>query len=299
MFSLIQTSNRMAMWRLFWDRRVMAPEDYQFIIPEVTYSLLGILSLLVIWQYYQNQVLAGRIRVVDFWDISGIRLFLHASTLDGRTCQACREAHGTVFAPSLATKKHFSTLRHPCMNPGGCRCLIVGLYGGWPEAQTVVKTLRRATGKKLLKLDGHEFLALFEGPWHQSITSAGDRLTIHLVEGLRLDQTDPEGAIFRYRCVIDQARGARDLYLLVPAYTRLVDSLARLNRHEEALAVIQQFEQQFPRNKRAFYYPSDYQRRTMTIRKRGLESFIQENRSKRSMRRDRYPEDSFPVGASA
>lgn len=243
-----------------------------FVIPEVLYSLMAILGLLLVWQYHQKQVLAGRIYAIDFWDVTGIRMFLHATTWDGRSCAICREANGTVFLPSLATKKNFSTLAHPCTNALGCRCLIVGLYGGWPEAAQLLERLRRQGRKTPLKLTDKELLALFDGPWHQSITSAGDRLTINMLEGMRVERKDPEGSAVRYRYVIDQAKGARDVRLVAPAFMRLAEVLEHLGRHEEAVEVIESFERRFPRNKRAFYFPSDAQRRVMATRKLRLQA---------------------------
>ena len=78
------------------------------VIPEVVIYLLGVLALLILWQYHHIQTLSGRIYAVDFWDVSGIRMFMHATATDGNACKACREANGRVFLPSLATKKNFS-----------------------------------------------------------------------------------------------------------------------------------------------------------------------------------------------
>lgn len=245
---------------------------HYLVVPEVLYSLLALLGLLLVWQYHEKQVLAGRIYAIDFWDVTGIRMFLHATTWDGRSCPVCRQANGTVFLPSLATKKNFSTLAHPCTNSLGCRCLIVGLYGGWPEAAKLLERLRRQGRKTPLKLTDQELLALFDGPWHQSITSAGDRLTINMLDGMRLERKDPEGSVVRYRYVIDQARGARDIRLVAPAFIRLAEVLERLGRHEEAAEVIDGFEQRFPKKKRAFYFPSDAQRQIMASRKLRLQA---------------------------
>lgn len=249
------------------------------VIPEFTYSLVAIVGLLLVWQYHQKQVLAGRIYAIDFWDVSGIRMFLHATTWDGRSCKVCKEANGTVFLPSLATKKNFSTLHGPCTSPIGCRCIIVGLYGGWPEAAQLLQRLRKHGREKPLRLSEAELLKLFDGPWHQSITSAGDRLTINMLEAMRLEGKDAEGAIVRYRYVIEQARGARDVRLLAPAYSRLSEVLEHVGRHDEAIAVIDKFEQRFPKNKRAFYFPSDAQRGVMAMRKFRLQANLKRSRS--------------------
>jgi hypothetical protein len=239
----------------------------RIIIPDVTIYLVGILALLALWQYHQNQVLAGRIYAVDFWDVSGIRMFMHVATMDNRACPSCREAHGTVFLPSLATKRNFSTLQRACSSSRGCRCMIVGLYGGWPEASELVQHLRKSSRKKPMRLGYKDVQKVFEGPWQRSVSGAGDRLTIHMVEALQLEGSDHEAAIVRYRYVVEQAKGARDLYLLVPAYLRLVDLLERIGRLEEALEVIEHFEHRFAKRKAIFYYPNETQRGAMSIMK--------------------------------
>lgn len=250
----------------------MATATQFLFVPEVTYSILAVLGLLLVWQYHQKQVLAGRIYAIDFWDVSGIRMFLHASVWDERGCEICRRANGTVFLPSLATKKNFSTMPHPCASPNGCRCVIVGLYGGWPEANHILERLRRQSRRKPLKLSQGELLELFDGPWHRSITSAGDRLTINMLEALRLEGKDAEGAAARYRYVIEHAKGARDVRLIAPAFLRLAEVLERMGRHEEAVEAIQKFERRFPKNKQAFYFPSDAQRGSMAVRKFRLQA---------------------------
>ncbi len=235
----------------------------RLVVPEVAYALLAVLGLLAVWQYHQNQVLSGRIYSVDFWDISGIRMFMHAATWDGKACLTCQTANGTVFLPSLSTKKNFSTLDGPCSSHRGCRCLIVGLYGGWPEADRLVQSLRKTSKKKPLKLSDKEWLKLFQGPWQQGISGATDRLTIHMLEALRLEGTNCDGAVYRYRYILEQARGARDIRLLVPGYLRLADLLRRMNRPDEALATIEEFEVRFAKRKALFYYPSSAQREEM------------------------------------
>ncbi len=242
------------------------------VIPEVTYSLLAILALLLVWQYHNNLSLAGRIYAVDFWDVSGIRMFLHVTTWDGQACEVCQEANGTAFLPSLSTVKGFSTLPRPCANAGGCRCLIVALYGGWPEANRVLQRLRKYGRKNALTLTEQEFVELLEGPWERSVTAAGDQLTMNIIEAMRVEGQVAEDAAFKYRYIIDRARGARNLRLLVPAFLRLSKVLERLGHHEDAIALCEQFEQRFSRNRRGFYYPSEEQRGTMAMTKIRLQT---------------------------
>lgn len=251
----------------------------RLVIPEITVPLIGILGLLFVWQYYRAQVLAGRIYALDFWDITGVRMFMHVTTGDGSACERCRQASGTVFLPSVMTGKGFTTLTHPCSSEGGCRCLIVGLYGGWPEADRLVRQLRAQSRRKPYRLSPPELLELFDGPWHRSAAASSDRLTIHMVQAMVNEREDADNAIVLYRVIVDQARGARDLRLLVPAYLRLTDLLERRGRDEEALAAVQRFEKRFPDRRKVFYYPSEFQRGLMAARKFRLLSRLRQHRA--------------------
>lgn len=240
------------------------------VIPEVMPYLLGILGLLLIWQFHRLQVMAGRIQAVDFWDRSGIRMFLHSCAHDDDACPACREASGTVFLPSVGTKKNFSTLDSPCTNPAGCRCLVVGLYGGWPEAHRLVEYLRKKVRKKHLKLTEQAMGNLLGGDWEKTVSGTADRISIHMVEAMRLQGTEPEGALFRYRFVVNEATAGRDLHFVVPAYMRLTETLERLGRVEEGLEVIKDFEQRYAGKKPVAPFPTEAQRGHMSIRKSRL-----------------------------
>jgi len=98
-------------------------------IPDILPYLLAILGLLLLWQLHNMQVQAGHIKTVDSWDRSGIRLFLHVTPEDSHACVACREANGMAFLPAVVASHKFRPLAKTCTNPGGCRCLLVGLYG--------------------------------------------------------------------------------------------------------------------------------------------------------------------------
>jgi len=246
-------------------------------IPEVTLPSIGILGLLLIWQYYRNKVMAGRIYAVDFWDLLGVRMFMLAASWDGQACPSCQEANGTVFLPSLVTKKNFTLLPHLCSNPMGCRCLVVGLYGGWPEADRLVLRLREHAKNKPLKLTEWEFKEFLDGPWEHNIRGAADRFSMEMLKALYCESKDLEEAIVHCRRVVGWAKGARDLRLVVPAFLHLVELLERIGRHEEALAVVDRFELRFPPNRSAFYYPSGAQRKAMLSRKLRIRSLPTES----------------------
>jgi xanthosine utilization system XapX-like protein len=62
--------------------------------PDVTVYLVAILGLLVVWQYYQMQIMAGRILAVDIFDRSSIRMYVYVIPDDDHICEVCSAAHG-------------------------------------------------------------------------------------------------------------------------------------------------------------------------------------------------------------
>ncbi len=242
----------------------------QLVIPDIMPYLLGVLGLLLVWQFYKLQVMAGRIQAVDFWDRSGTRMFIHSTVQDEHACAPCQEASGSAFLPSLSTKKNFTTLEQPCANSAGCRCMVIGIYGAWREAQRLVDYLRKRSKRAPLKLTDRVVKELLEGDWEKTISAGADRIAIHMLEAMRMEGSDPEAALFRYRFVVSQASSARDLYLVVPAYLRLVDLLAKLERNEEALEIIQSFERRYEGKKPLPPFPTEAQKGTMSVHKSRL-----------------------------
>lgn len=240
------------------------------VISEVAVYLVAVLGLLIVWQYHQIQVLSGRIYAVDFWDVSGIRMLIHLAIVDSHTCSSCREGHGTVFLPSLSTKRNFSSLDEPCSNADGCRCLVIGLYGGWPEANRLVQFLRNNAKKTAVQLDESQLQEFFKDPWKEGLSAAGDRLSIHMLQGMKCESSDPNQASNHYQEVIKNSSGARDLRLVVPAFLRLVQTLEVLSRFNEAIECIRDFELRFSKKKTAFYFPTGDQRWVMATMKSHL-----------------------------
>ncbi len=224
------------------------------LVPAVATSLFALLGLYVRGQY-RSWAKAYRRSAWDSGNGDKVRLLMHVTTQDSVACRACRDAHGTVFLPSLAAKKGFSTLRHPCSNPKGCRCLVVGLHGGWPTANRLVETLRRHSRHKPIKLDDDEVLRLFEWPWRGTNNDTTDRVAIQMVQALHLEGTDLEAAIAQYQYVLNRAKSGRDVRLLVPAYRRLAELLQRVGRPHEALEVVERFEKRFSVKQQVAYRP--------------------------------------------
>jgi len=236
-------------------------------IPDFMPSLVGILVLLVIWQYHQKQVLAGRIQAVDIFDRSGIRMFIYAAPDSVRICEACRMASGTVYLPSQVAKNESIQLQTQCARAEKCTTVLVPLYGSWLEARGVVERLKANRKKGHIALSPEELRCVINGQWERSISAVTDRLGVHMLEGLAYETINPELAICSYRYVIDQAQEIRHLLLLVPAYMGLIELLAKQGRPEEALQVIEQYESRFPQNQRGRHYPTEQQRRWVSTKK--------------------------------
>ena len=245
---------------------------FTIVVPEYFNHILGILGLLLLWKLHEIQVHMGRIEAVDFWDRSGIRMFVHVTPSDHKACPACEEASGKVFLPRTVAKKNFKPLNRPCANSEGCRCLLVGLYGGWPDAQRVLMTLKGKSGG--VQLSAEELKKMLGGPWERYAGAAGDRIPVHLLEAMVLESKDPEAAIFRYRFVEENARRDRDFPFVVHSYMRQSDLLERGGRLQEALATVEQFLKIYDAKRKALNLPIDGSYSAMSNRKTHLRAVL-------------------------
>ena len=238
--------------------------------PDITVYLVAILVLLVLWQYYQMQVMAGRILAVDIFDRSGTRMYIYVTPDDDHICEVCSESNGRVFLPSQVAKKGFSPLGGKCKRPTPCPGVLVGLYGGWLEARGVLELLRTNLKKDGIQLSAEELRVMVNGQWERSISGETDRLSIHMIEALCYEKVDQGVSVAGYRYVAQEAKEVRHLMFLVPAYLRLVQLLVRAGESAEALELIERFEKRFPVTKRGPHFPSDAQREVMKTRKTHL-----------------------------
>jgi hypothetical protein len=238
--------------------------------PDITLYLIAILGLLVVWQYYQMQIMAGRILAVDIFDRSGIRMYIFATPDDDHICDVCSAASGRVFSPSQVAKKGFTPLQGKCKRPSPCPGVLVGIYGGWLEARGVLERLRANLKKGGIQLSSEELRAMVNGQWERSISADTDRLGVHMIEALSYEKINQAVSIVGYRYVVEEAKEVRHLMLLVPAYLRLAQLLVRTGESDKALELIDRFEARFPSNKRGPHFPSDEQREVMKTRKTHL-----------------------------
>lgn len=242
--------------------------DMQF--SDVTPYLVAILGLLVVWQYYQMQVMAGRILAVDIFDRSGTRMYIYVTPDDDHICEVCAASNGRVYSPTQVAKKGFSPIGGKCKRPSPCPGVLVGLYGGWLEARGVLERLRANLKKGGIQLSDEELRAMVNGQWERSISAETDRLGIHMIEALCYEKINQGVSIAGYRYVTEEAKEVRHLMLLVPAYLRLVQLLVRSGESGVALEMIERFESRFPTTRRGPHFPSEDQREIMKTRKTHL-----------------------------
>jgi hypothetical protein len=239
-------------------------------LPDFLPYLLVIFGLLVLWQYYQIQVMKGHILAIDIFDRSGIRMYLYAVADDPQTCEVCRSAHGTVFPPSEVMKKQFSPIKGTCQSPTGCIGFLVGLYGAWPEANRIVERLRLSRKRGPIQLNQNELMEMIFGPWEGSISANTDRVAIHVLEAVLGDCANPKPAMDKYRHTLEHAKEVRHMPLIVPAYFRLVDLFTTQRRTAEALEFIEQFEKRYKGKASGPYAPTEKQLALMQIKKSHL-----------------------------
>ncbi len=236
---------------------------------DVTGYLVAILGLLVVWQYYQMQIMAGRILALDLFDRSGIRMYIYV-TPDDDVCEVCAAANGRVFLPSQVAKARFSPLSGTCQRPIPCDGALVGLYGAWGEARDVLERLRHNVNKGGIRLSPEEVRALVDGRWEQCISADTDRLGVHMIKAFSYERIDQEVSLDGYRHVVDEAKEVRHLMFLAPAYLRFTQLLLDAGEEAEALETIERFENRFPPTKRGRHFPSHEQRKMMKVTKAQL-----------------------------
>lgn len=235
----------------------------EFQSPDLLLSFIAILILLLIWQYYKMQIMAGRILAVDIFDRTGTRMYLYATCSGEHACSNCATANGRVFLPSLIAKQGFSPSEAPCLNANPCTGILVGLYGGWLEARQVLDQLRHHLKKGWVTLSSAEFRTLLDGAWERSISAETDRLGMYMLIAMEYETIKEDISIGNYGFVLEHAKEVRHFGLLVPAYMRITYLLIKSKRWDEALSYIDKFEARYPVAQFGPYFPSIKQREYM------------------------------------
>jgi len=243
-------------------------EGWEF--ADVTVYLVAVLGLLVVWQYYQLQIMAGRILAVDIFDRSGIRMYVYVTPDDDLICEVCAASHGRVFLPSLVAEKNFSPIIGKCQRRFPCHGALVGLYGAWLEARGVLEQLRTNIKRGGIQLSAEEVRALVSGQWERCVSADTDRLGVRMIEAFSYEKINQEVALDGYRYVVNEGKEVRHLMFLAPVYVRLTQLLLLAGEEAEALETIERFEARFPSTKRGPHFPSHEQREIMKTRKAQL-----------------------------
>ena len=248
-------------------------------ISDIIPYFLSVLGLLLVWQMHEIQVQAGRIDAMDFWVVSGIRIFLYGTPCDPSACRACRSSHGMGFLPAFVASKTFREQIPKCTNPGGCRCLLVGLYGAWAEAEQARKQLKWNRSK--IQLSDDQLQLFVEGGKTRRAGFSADRISLILLEAMQLEKTEPKAAVNRYRFVVEEAQEGRDLPFVISAYLRLSELLESVGEDQEAREVVQNFLERYRRRRRGLklrrrerYRPTEGQLAVMSTRLTRLEARI-------------------------
>ena len=237
----------------------------QIQLPDTYPYLMAIFGLTLIWKFHDMQVKAGRIKAKDFWETSGVRLFLHATPGDAQACLACKESTNFVFLPGLVASKKFTPQDKPCTNPSGCRCVMVGLYGGWAQAVSALAAAKKNGGKT--RLSDSELKTLIDKSSEGRAGASADRISLRMLNALRAEGSQAETAIEHYRYILSHAEEDRDLALMVPTYLRLSELLEKSGKASEALDLVEQCLRDYGEKKKGPDAPTEAQRAAMNTRK--------------------------------
>ncbi|HZC69017.1 MAG TPA: hypothetical protein VE201_10410 [Nitrospirales bacterium] len=233
-------------------------------LPEIFPYLLAVFGLTLLWKLHDMLVKAGRIQSRDFWERSGVRLFLRVTPNDAQACTACRETTSMVFSPAVVTSKKFSPQEIPCINPSRCRCLMVGLYGGWPAAAAVLSRLKKEGGT--LRLSDEELKELIDGSAEARAGASADQVSLRLVHAMRAEGKDPATALEHYRYIVDCAKADRDLQFVFPSVLRLSELLERTGQPDEAIDWIEHYLLEYGGKKKGPAAPTEAQRAALKTR---------------------------------
>ena len=237
-------------------------------LPDILPYLLAILGLTLIWKFHDMLVKAGSIQTKDFWERSGVRVFLFATPSD--SCIACRAANNFAYSPGVVMSNKFSPLQRSCQNNPNCLYVLVGLYGGWTEAGQLLVRLKQEGGTMWV-VDG-ELKALLEKASTARAGISADRLSLRMLEALRSEESNPSAAIEHYRAIIDHAGEDRDLHLVVPAFIRLSVLLQKAGQKDEARSAVERCLTEYGPKKKGPDAPTESQRALLTKRLAALKA---------------------------
>jgi hypothetical protein len=226
----------------------MTAFEFTLHLPEDIPSYLAILGLLFCWKLHEIEVQLGRIQPKDVRDslrrlalASPILLrqsatpwlFIYLSRTDSQSCAQCAKAHLHVVSGSNLREAAAPIL---CVNPLGCRCVIIPIIGQWPAAERLRAQLSSQHGP--LQLSERALRSII----HQGENGSGqDRLACRLLRAMLGEETDPHAARETYVHAIAAIPKGSNPLLQVAGYIRLADLLERSGNFTESAQVTSSF----------------------------------------------------------
>ena len=151
---------------------------------------------------------------------------------------------------------------------------MIGLRGAWLEAQRLLSQAMNGS-QKTLKVSPEKLTALIQGSWRTTPSAKADHISMHMLQAIHSEGTDAQTAVDLYQLVIDQAKAARDLPYVVPAYFRILDLLERSKRTEDALATIRRLDKEIGENQAGRPKISSAQEELLSLRRTTLTAAAQ------------------------
>src|SRR5947208_15671300 len=97
------------------------------------------------------------------------------------------------FLPHVVAAQKFRPMDKTCANPAGCRCLMVGLYGAWPEAARDQAEMHKNSGR--IQLSRQEMIKLVEGAQARPTAANEDQVWLAILKARRTGEAKPAGAV--------------------------------------------------------------------------------------------------------
>ena len=250
-------------------------------LPEDMPSFLALLGQLLCLKLHETEVKLGRIQPLDVRDLlrrlararpillgrsASPCLFIYLSRNDSHSCARCAKAHLHMFAGNNPGE---APVKICCVNPLGCRCVVIPIIGRWPAAERL--RARLSTERGYLQLSQQDLHALV----HQGGDMCEqDQLARRLLRAMLGDETDPHDARETYWQVIADTANTSNVLLQGAAYIRLAELLERSGEFTEALNVTRSFLRAFTEKDRLRVLDKPQYDRMRALRTRLLRRFL-------------------------
>jgi hypothetical protein len=207
-------------------------------LPDAMPNLLAVLGELFCWKFHEWAVQLGHIQpkdVLRYLTPKGPHflrqraapwLFIHLSRTDSQVCAWCARDHLNVF---LGSNPKGAAAQIRCVNPLGCRCVVIPIIGQWPEAERLRDQLSSQRGP--LRLSEMDLYPLLRA---EGNISEQDQLALRLLRAMLREETNPHLARQTYAQAIADPPERSHTLLQAAAYIRLLELLERSGDFKEA-----------------------------------------------------------------